>query len=203
MLRFPRCPRGLQLGLLRTLAEEQHHCRLYLERVAVLSGHQGAEVSSSPWLFGTPPLSGYLWQSLRAIRAAPEPLLAFLCGIGLTFEAANLDHTMKHRSSFELAGDEASAAVLQRVHDDEIRHVRLARVWLRRLARAGPRADDADLYAAHAAFPPFELHKARGRPALALEARRRAGLSERLVAEVLAATRRPSPGAAGPGAAPG
>jgi len=202
LLRFPQAPLGLRLGLLRTLGEEQTHCRLYLERVMELTS--GAAASTGP--FGAPPLSAYLWRSLRAIREAAHPLPSFLCGIGLTFEAANLDHTLRHRDLFRQAGDEASAAVLQRVHDDEVRHVRLARVWLRRLACGLPRAsgaalprppdgptDDADLYSAFVAFPPFELHKARGRPAAALEARRRAGLSPRLIAEVLAAKRRSAP----------
>lgn len=205
LLRFPCAPLGLRLGLLRTLAEEQEHCRLYVERILALAPTEmrSSESGHTTAPFGTPPLSGYMWRSLGAICEAPEPLCAFLCGIGLTFEAANLDHTLKHRDLFRQAGDEETAAVLQRVHDDEVRHVRLARVWLQRLAStshyrdggssAEGHLDDADLYKAHAAFPPFELHKARGRPMLALDGRRRAGLSERFIAEVKAAKRRPSP----------
>lgn len=205
LFRFPYAPLGLRLGLLRTLSEEQEHCQLYVDRIIALAP-TAVRSSDSKYTvapFGTPPLSGYMWRSLGAICEAPEPLCAFLCGIGLTFEAANLDHTLKHRDLFRQAGDEETAAVLQRVHDDEVRHVRLARVWLQRLVRtsyhkdgasaAEGHLDDADLYRAHAAFPPFELHKARGRPMLALDGRRRAGLSERLVAEVKAAKRRPSP----------
>jgi len=192
LLRFPSAPRGLQTGLLRTLAEEQDHCRLYLSRIAALT-HEGALAAP----LGQPPLSSHLWRGLGAIRTAADPLSAFLCGIGLTFEAANLDHTLKFRDLFRQAGDEASAEVLQRIHDEEVGHVRLARVWLRRIARQSRRPeghiDDVDLYSAHAAFPPFELQKARGRPMLAFEGRRRAGFSERYIEEVCTAKRRPVP----------
>jgi len=198
LLRFPLAPQGLQVGLLRTLAEEQDHCRLYLSRIAALTSEG---VAAAP--LGKPPLSSHLWRGLGAIRTAADPLSAFLCGIGLTYEAANLDHTLKFRDLFRQAGDEASAEVLQRIHDDEVGHVRLARVWLRRIARrphlpegalgADCHVDDVDLYSAHAAFPPFELQKARGRPMLAFEGRRRAGFSERYITEVSSAKRRPIP----------
>merc|ERR1711879_51589 len=124
----------------------------------------------------------------------------------------NLDHTLKHRDLFRDAGDQASAAVLQRIHDEEVRHVRLARVWMKRLARSRQNKDwaeasllaahagdgagvtehkeDVDLYEEFAAFPPFEMQKARGRPMLAVQARRRAGFSERFIAEVRNAQRR-------------
>ncbi|CAE7570396.1 Ken-052, partial [Symbiodinium sp. CCMP2456] len=110
LLRFPDAPRGLQRGLLKTIREEQSHCRLYLDRIAALAP------GSAP--LGPAPLSGYLWRSLESVNSAPEPLLAFLCGIGLTFEAANLDHSLRYRDIFRQAGDEDSAAVLQRVHDE-------------------------------------------------------------------------------------
>jgi len=198
LLRFPLAPRGLQVGVLRTLTEEQDHCRLYLSRIAALTPEG---VSAAP--FGKPPLSSHLWRGLGAIRTAADPMSAFLCGIGLTYEAANLDHTLKFRDLFRQAGDKASAEALQRIHDDEVGHVRLARVWLRRIARRphGPERalsadchiDDVDLYSTHAAFPPFELQKARGRPMLAFEGRRRAGFSERYIREVSSAKRRPIP----------
>ncbi|CAE7948686.1 unnamed protein product, partial [Symbiodinium sp. KB8] len=110
LLRFPDAPTGLQRGLLKTIREEQSHCRLYLDRVAALA--------PGPAPLGPAPLSGYLWRSLESVNSANEPLLAFLCGIGLTFEAANLDHSLRYRDIFRQAGDEDSAAVLQRVHDE-------------------------------------------------------------------------------------
>jgi len=189
LLRFPDAPRGLQRGLLKTIREEQSHCRLYLDRVAALAPR------SAP--LGPAPLSGYLWRSLESLNSAPEPLLAFLCGIGLTFEAANLDHSLRYRDIFRQAGDEDSAAVLQRVHDEEVEHVRLAHVWLHRLAKEKGlgELDDLALYDRFAAKPVFALCKARGRGFPAAAARRKAGFSEALITAVREAKsqRRPLP----------
>ncbi|CAE8601203.1 unnamed protein product, partial [Polarella glacialis] len=167
LLRFPDAPVGFRLGLLQTLVEEQVHCKLYLERVADITRADGREdlpqSELEPFPLGRAPLPNSLWKGLGAIRASPEPLAAFLCGVGLTFEAANLDHSLKFRDIFRQAGDDETADVLQRIHDEEIRHVRIARVWLRRLApRHGADAahcDDAELYNAYAAFPTFEMSK--------------------------------------------
>jgi len=212
LLRFPDAPAEMRLFLLRTLAEEQAHCQLYIDRIVALSNQHeqssssaleaDAESQRSP--LGAPPLSGYFWQALESIRASEDPLLAFLCGIGLTFEAANLDHTLKYRDIFREAGDEDSALALQRVHDEEVVHVKLARAWLLKLAAAGadgPVAEagalspdaDAELYDAFAAFPPFELAKAKGRPMLARRARRKAGLSESFIKQVETAKQKARP----------
>ncbi|CAE7225772.1 Ken-052 [Symbiodinium natans] len=192
LLRFPEAPRGLQRGLLKTIREEQSHCRLYLDRVATLA-------PETPPM-GAAPLSGYLWRSLAAVDSAPEPLEAFLCGVGLTFEAANLDHSLRYRDIFQQAGDDGSAAVLQRVHDEEVEHVRLAHVWLRRLAEARGLAelDDLALYERFAAKPVFALCKARGRGFPAIAARRKAGLSEAMIAAVRHAKSQRRPIAVGP-----
>ncbi|CAE8734379.1 unnamed protein product [Polarella glacialis] len=114
LLRFPDAPVGFRLGLLQTLVEEQVHCKLYLERVADITRADGREdlpqSELEPFPLGRAPLPNSLWKGLGAIRASPEPLAAFLCGVGLTFEAANLDHSLKFRDIFRQAGDDASAA---------------------------------------------------------------------------------------------
>jgi uncharacterized ferritin-like protein (DUF455 family) len=166
LLRFPpgqHTPPALRRGFVAALVEEQAHLRLYLDRLAA---HGVA--------FGDVPLSGYFWKLLPAIRAAPDPLRAFLCAQGLTLEQANLDFTGLYRDAFRRAGDDDSAAVLQRVHDDEIAHVRLARTWL---VRGDDGADaDRDRYVAHVPFP-LSAARAKGRR-FDVGARRRAGLSE-------------------------
>jgi uncharacterized ferritin-like protein (DUF455 family) len=69
---------------------------------------------------------------------------------------------------------------MQRVHDDEIAHVRLARTWLTR----GDEAADADLARYHEHVPfPLSAARAKGRR-FELGARRRAGLSEAFIAFV-------------------
>ena len=169
LLKFPEAPTALRRGWVAALVEEQAHLRLYLDR---LSAHGVA--------FGDVPLSGYFWKLVPAIRTAASPLAAFLCAQGLTLEQANLDFTILYRDAFRAAGDLDTAAVLQRVHDDEIAHVRLARAWLVR----DDGAADADLhrYRQHVPFP-LSAARAKGRRFEA-GARRRAGLSEAFIAHV-------------------
>jgi uncharacterized ferritin-like protein (DUF455 family) len=177
LLRFPRAPAGLRRGWVAALREEQAHLDLYLDRLAA----HGA-------VLGDEPLSGYFWKLLPGVRAAPDPLAAFLCMQGLTLEQANLDFTMLYRDAFARAGDVDSAAVLQRVHTDEIAHVRLAKVWLVRgdadADVATNVADDADVVAYNANVPfPLSAARAKGRRFEA-GARRRAGLSDAFIRHV-------------------
>jgi uncharacterized ferritin-like protein (DUF455 family) len=169
LVRFPRAPRALRVGWLSALVEEQQHLELYLERLAA----HGAAL-------GDVPLSGYFWKLMPGVRDAADPLRAFLCMQGLTLEQANLDFTMLYRDAFRRAGDEETAAVLQRVHDDEIAHVRLAHVWLTKDAPVG--ASDVDAYVEHVPFP-LSAARAKGRR-FEVGARRRAGLSEEFIAHV-------------------
>ena len=166
LLRFPTAPPALRRGLWAALVEEQLHLGLYLDRLQV----HGAAL-------GDVPLSGYFWKLMPPIRAAADPLKAFLCAQGLTLEQANLDFTVLYRDAFALAGDVDSANVLQRVHDDEVGHVRLARTWL---CKQGD--DDVAAYLAHVPFP-LSAARAKGRR-FEIGARRRAGLSEPLIALV-------------------
>jgi uncharacterized ferritin-like protein (DUF455 family) len=177
LLAFPSMPLALQRGFVQTLAEEQEHCRLYLARLA-----------AHDVTFGALPLTDYFWRHVSTIAAAPHGPLAFLCAMGLTLEQANLDFTLMYRDAFRAAGDEESARVLQRVHDDEIGHVKLAAHWLARLAGPGTRQLDAYLEAV-----PFPLgaRRAKGRTFDA-ESRRRAGLEEDFITFVRDA-HRPSP----------
>jgi uncharacterized ferritin-like protein (DUF455 family) len=172
LLAFPDLPVALQRGFVQTLAEEQEHCRLYLARLAAHDVE-----------FGALPLTDYFWKHAAAIAAAPNGPLAFLCAMGLTLEQANLDFTLMYRDAFRAAGDEESARVIQRVHDDEIGHVKLAVTWARRLGGApANERSDVEVYAVHAPFP-FSLARAKGRRFDAA-ARAKAGLSTELVEAV-------------------
>lgn len=166
LLAFPDTPTAFRRGLLQALQEEQLHLRLYLERLQAL-GHA----------FGSQPLSDYLWQHPARILESPNPPAAFLCAMGLTFEQANLDYSLLYRDAFRNAGDEESARVLQRVHDDEIRHVKLAAHWLRVLAP--DHGDDVERYREHTPFPLSPVRAKARRFDIA--ARRRAGLSEEMI----------------------
>jgi len=170
LLRWPDAPAGLRRGWLGALADEQRHCRLYLERLAAHGGRFEGRVHSD-----------YFWRQAPAIAASPHGLRAFLAAIGLTLEQANLDFTLTYRDGFRAAGDEASARVCQTVHDDEIRHVALAHLWLRRLS---PRPD-TDAVAAYDEAVPFPLaaNRAKGRR-FDIASRRAAGLPEPLIDHV-------------------
>lgn len=169
LLAFPDLPDALRRGLVQTLAEEQRHLQLYLDRLAA---HKGA--------LGDTPLSSYFWRTVPGCLHKENPVLAFLAGMGLTLEQANLDFTLFYRDAFADAGDHETAEVIQQVHDDEIRHVRLASVWMRRLAEDIPQSewDDADIAQYEAAVPfPLAANRAKGRR-FDRKAREQAGLSE-------------------------
>ena len=168
-----RMPAGLARALVVTLAEEQLHCRLYLERLASI------RVDGAAVAFGALPLSDYFWKHTNAIVTSANPPLAFLCAMGLTLEQANLDFTLMYRDAFRAAGDEETARVIKRVHDDEVRHVALAALWVRKLSHCDDAAGDLAAYRAHAPFP-FSLARAKGRR-FDVAARKRALLSPALI----------------------
>jgi uncharacterized ferritin-like protein (DUF455 family) len=168
LLRWPALPPGMRRALFHVLGEEQLHCRLYLER---LEAH-GSRLEEHP-------RSDYFWKHVGTIANADDGPRAFLCAMGLTLEQANLDFSALYRDAFREAGDEASAAVCERVHRDEIRHVRIAGRWLRSLSGE---ASDLEAYEACVPFP-FGPNRAKGRRFHA-EARREAGLSEAFIEAV-------------------
>ncbi|MBE7447804.1 MAG: DUF455 family protein [Kofleriaceae bacterium] len=175
LVAFADAPAGFRAGLLAICADEQRHCRAYAERAAALG-----------CALGDHPVTGHFWNKLDRL-ATP---LGFVCTMGLTFENANLDFTLEYAAAARAAGDEATAAVLEQVHADEIDHVRFAWTWLGKLA---PDAPPAAVYA-RVATAPLGLHRARG-ATFDRGARRRAGLDEAFIAALEAAVaRRPGGG---------
>ncbi|MGE0708934.1 MAG: DUF455 family protein [Planctomycetota bacterium] len=166
LLRFPEAPAEWRRGLGHVLLEEQEHLRLYLARCAA----RGLEL-------GAAPLSGFFWRCLRGMRSP----LDVVTGLGLTFEQANLDYARHYALAFAAAGDAETAAVLERVHAEEVGHVRHAARWLERWR--APEEDDWDAY--RRALPaPLTPRRARGLGALQVESRAEAGLSQRFVSEL-------------------
>jgi uncharacterized ferritin-like protein (DUF455 family) len=173
LLAFPDAPLAFKRGLVAILADEQRHLALYCERLAA---HGVA--------FGDHPVTGHFWNKLDHL----ETPLAFVCAMGLTFENANLDFAGEYATAARACGDDATAAVLDRVHTDEIAHVHFGYVWLRRLS-----ADD-DAWRAYNANVKFPLGPRRARGAtFDREARRRAGFDDAFI-DALAAIepKRPS-----------
>jgi len=116
LLRFPDTEPGFRRGLVTILVEEQKHLALYIKRIEAMGGK-----------FGDSPLSGYFWSKVDEF----ESPLTFVCSMSLAFENANLDHAIELAAAARAVGDEATARVLDIVHDDEIGHVRFGWKWLR------------------------------------------------------------------------
>ncbi|MFP5284393.1 MAG: DUF455 family protein [Thermoanaerobaculia bacterium] len=115
LLAFPDAPKEFRRGLLKVLQDEQRHTRMYIARLE----ESGAR-------FGDFPVSGYFWKKVDALTSP----LRFLCAMSLTFENANLDYTVDSAEAARRAGDAKTAAVIDRVHLDEIEHVRFGWTWL-------------------------------------------------------------------------
>ncbi len=118
LLAFPEDPADLRSGLVRVLIEEQDHVRLYLSRLA----HFGVAL-------GDFPVSGYFWGKVPDFTTP----LQFICAMSLTFENANLDHSLDLAQAARAAEDEQTALLFDRIYADEIGHVRFGWYWLERL----------------------------------------------------------------------
>jgi uncharacterized ferritin-like protein (DUF455 family) len=145
LLAFPAAPPEFRRGLLAILCDEQRHTRMYIARVEA----NGAR-------FGDFPVHGYFWSKMPAVTSP----LRFLCAMSLTFENANLDHTVEYAAAARRVGDEKTAAVIDRVHRDEIEHVHFGWTWLQRWKGEGESSWEA--FAANLTFP-LRPARARGR----------------------------------------
>ncbi|MEZ4237630.1 MAG: DUF455 family protein [Myxococcota bacterium] len=144
LLRFGGADPRLRRAWLAALLDEQRHLGLYLQRMAAV----GASL-------GELPMSGFFWRTLQPVA---DPV-RFSVGIGLVFEQANLDFSTWWAAAFREAGDVDTASVLDRVHADEVRHVRLAARALDRARQPGEPQYPA--FRRHLA-PPLAPARARG-----------------------------------------
>lgn len=117
LLAFPDAPKHFRKGLANTLKEEQEHVRLYIERLAGL----GVK-------FGDMPLYKHFWSYVPHLHTP----MAYVSTMSLTFEMANLDFAPMYKKSFARNGDDLSAALMQRILEDEISHVSFGYQWLKK-----------------------------------------------------------------------
>lgn len=169
ILAFPETPDAFRRGLVAILAEEQAHCRLYIERLEALGNH-----------FGDYPVTGHFWNRLDDVTTPLE----FVCAMGLVFENANLDFAQDYRNAALAIGDTELAEVLRVVHDDEIRHVAFSWRWLGRFKSTEESHWQAYERSIHYPLTPS---RARGRN-FDREAREQAGLSTTFIDRIEAAT---------------
>ncbi len=165
LLRFPAAPAAFRHGVLRTLRDEQRHANEYIRRMAEC----GVE-------FGQLPVSGHLW---RLLAPMPSPL-DYVAGLPLTFEQANLDHSLAFGRAFADAGDAATAGLLESIHHDEIAHVAHGLKWFRRWK--DPEHDDWEAFRTTLRFP-LSPSRAKGGD-VDVPSRRAAGLGEDFIREL-------------------
>ena len=168
LLAFADAPAEFRRDLLRILDDEQRHTRMYIAR---LRAH-GVD-------FGDYAVSGYFWHKVPQLTTP----LHFVCAMSLTFENANLDHTLELAPAVAAAGDHKTALVIEQVHRDEIEHVRFGWKWLQ--AWKGDRTP-WQAFSEHLHWP-LRPAKAKGK-VFHPQGRRAAGLEEDFIRRLEAAT---------------
>lgn len=119
-------------------ADEAMHFALLARRLHGLGTHYGAL-----------PAHDGLWE---AAAATSGDVLARLAVVPMVLEARGLDVTPTTLARFETLGDEATARILRRILDDEVRHVAAGTRWFEsacRTDRIEPETTWAQLVATH------------------------------------------------------
>ena len=110
-------PRGFVDDWTGVAADEAMHFALLDRRLRQLGS-----------FYGELPAHAGLWE---AAQATSDDALARLAIVPMVLEARGLDVTPATVDRFRAAGDEASAKILSRIYNDEIRHVTAGTVWFR------------------------------------------------------------------------
>jgi uncharacterized ferritin-like protein (DUF455 family) len=160
LLKFPDAPKEYRAGVFEAMREEQMHTRMYLRRMREC----GIE-------FGALPLNDFFWKLVAPV----ETPLDFVTRLNLTFEQANLDFSKHYAALFRQVGDTGTAAVLEKIYQDEIGHVGHGVKWFRHWKRHG--TTDWEAFRAAQEFP-LSPARAKGVAPFNAEGRRLAGLDE-------------------------
>ena len=165
ILAFPDTPEPFRLGLLGVARDEIRHMALYEEQLVALG-----------YAYGSFPVRDWFWERVPRV----ETPLGFVATFGMGLEGANLDHTARFAERFRAIGDEAGAAIQERIHAEEVPHVRFALHWFARWT--APLAPTLARWAAELP-PPLSPLLMRGVP-IHRAARLEAGLSPAFVDEL-------------------
>jgi uncharacterized ferritin-like protein (DUF455 family) len=115
-------PRGFVDDWVGVGADEAMHFALLDRRLRALGSS-----------YGSLPAHDGLWE---AAEATAGDVLARLAVVPMVLEARGLDVTPATVARFEAAGDARSAAILQRIYRDEIRHVAAGTSWFKRMCES-------------------------------------------------------------------
>jgi uncharacterized ferritin-like protein (DUF455 family) len=159
LVAFPDAPKHFRKGVANTLREEQVHVRLYIEQLNRLGVN-----------FGDLPLYRHFWAHVPFLTCP----IRYISVMSLTFEMANLDFAPLYGNSFAKAGDAESAALMQRILEDEIAHVSFGMNWLKKLKAP----DDSPWDVWEQNLPPLMTPKRAKGFTLNEEPRRLAGVPE-------------------------
>lgn len=167
LLAYPDTPPAFRRGLGWLIQEEQRHLRLYMERIEALGAR-----------FGDLPVNDHFWRVAPSLETPAQ----WVCAMNLTFEQANLDHAPAFAAHFRAVGDEACAALMDQITEDEIKHVGFGVRWLSQFAPHAPSQFDAFIENLTGYNSP---DRARGHE-LNAAAREGAGLDEDFIARLAA-----------------
>ncbi|GAC1351116.1 MAG: DUF455 family protein [Polyangiales bacterium] len=175
ILAFPSAPSSFRSGLANIARDEVRHMQLYRAYLGELGHH-----------FGEFPVRDWFWERIPDSVTPAQ----FVASLGIGFEGANLDHTLRFAEKFRAAGDPRGAALQELVFAEEIPHVRFALHWFRHwvsptIAASGASsptgAPDLEFQAWAEHLPsPLSPSLMRGFP-MARDGRVRAGFSEHFV----------------------
>lgn len=157
--------RQLMKTLWITMREEQQHFELYLERLQQMG-----------YSFGDFPVNGYFWSFAAKLTNWDQ----YFSLMSLTFEAANLDFAFYYGQCFAQVGDFASAVVMDRIYQDEIKHVRTGVHWMGQLL---PPTQSLWQYYCESLPSPVTAARSKGK-GFSLEHRRLAQLPEEFIKEL-------------------
>lgn len=158
LLAFPEAPKNFRKGLVHTLKEEQGHVRLYIKRMEEMG-----------LTFGALPLYRNFWAYVPHLTSP----LHYVSVMSLTFEMANLDFAPYYGHSFARHGDQESAALMQQILADELRHVSFGYKWFNQL-----KPEQSDAWECwEKSLPPFMTPKRAKGLSFQEENRKAAGVS--------------------------
>ena len=160
LLKFPNAPKEFRMGVYQTLKEEQAHTLMYMRRMREC----GVE-------FGELPVNDYFW---RAVAPMEQPM-DFVSRLSLVFEQANLDYSVHYAKLFRQVGDGGTAAVLEKIYEDEIEHVGHGLKWFRKWKDQSK--SDWEAFQTQLHFPLAPV-RAKGLAPYNAEGRRLAGIDE-------------------------
>jgi uncharacterized ferritin-like protein (DUF455 family) len=119
VLAFPDTPIAFRKGLLGIMDDEIRHMNHYADYLKAL-GFAEADFHARDWF----------WERIPAVTSPA----AFCATMGMGFEGGNLDHASKFEAQLRAVGDLEGAALIQKVHREEVPHVRFAMTWFHRLS---------------------------------------------------------------------